>query len=45
MRTKEILQRLGVEPSHDDCIAVQHVSIVAEKLVNPLFFFLEMPLK
>ncbi|KAK1891085.1 Hexokinase-1 [Dissostichus eleginoides] len=35
MRTKEILQRLGMEPSHDDCIAVQHVcAIVSFRSAN-----------
>ncbi|KAK5873838.1 hypothetical protein PBY51_018841 [Eleginops maclovinus] len=35
MRTKEILQRLGVEPSNDDCIAVQHVcAIVSFRSAN-----------
>ncbi|XP_048864993.1 hexokinase-1 [Brienomyrus brachyistius] len=27
-KAKEILTRLGVEPSHDDCVAVQHVCAV-----------------
>lgn len=38
-KAREILIRLGVEPSNDDCIAVQHVSIVAEiaLLRIPLF--------
>lgn len=27
LRCKEILTRLGVEPSTEDCIAVQHVCI------------------
>ncbi|NXU74782.1 HXK1 protein, partial [Oreotrochilus melanogaster] len=32
-KAKEILTRLGVEPSHEDCIAVQHVSnLVASTL-------------
>lgn len=29
-RAKEILTRLGVEPSTEDCIAVQHVSIIVK---------------
>ncbi|XP_032368630.1 hexokinase-1 isoform X3 [Etheostoma spectabile] len=34
-KAKEILTRLGVEPSHDDCIAVQHVcTIVSFRSAN-----------
>lgn len=31
-RAKEILTRLGVEPSTEDCIAVQHVNIFIKDL-------------
>lgn len=27
-KAKEVLTRLGVEPSHEDCIAVQHVCTI-----------------
>ncbi|XP_026528609.1 hexokinase-1 [Notechis scutatus] len=34
-KTKDILTRLGVEPSHEDCIAVQHVcTIVSFRSAN-----------
>lgn len=34
-KAKEILTRLGVEPSHEDCIAVQHVcTIVSFRSAN-----------
>lgn len=29
-KARDVLSRLGVEPSADDCIAVQHVGVLAK---------------
>lgn len=40
-KAKEILIRLGVEPSDDDCTAVQHVGIVSKIDVESLLCGME----
>lgn len=40
IKAREILNKLGLEPSADDCIAVQHVCIVTEKNTSVIYLFL-----
>lgn len=39
IKAREILNKLGLEPSADDCIAVQHVCIVTEKTLQLFIYF------